>query len=304
MTIFSLTEDSKGKSLAIFYGDGDTDCISETHPSFQNIIDLWFSGDATDDSVHELADILKTVAKRMMSLSERVSVLGKKLLFDGDELRGELADVLLELVSNGLEADYSPLVNFLEKAQTNPSLKSLDDLYRWIANGDLALDPDGDIVAYKTVMLLNGEPVSVSAEGSAFVDGVEITGHIPNPVGAVITMPRSEVDANEFEHCSYGLHAGTHAYATEFATWQARQGIETVMILVKFNPRDVVTVPTDFTSSKLRVSRYVVMNVIGDRMESKIFTPRAEDTRDEKGRFTKESAVKAKRDSKGRFIKA
>jgi hypothetical protein len=275
--MFSLTEDAKGKSLALFYADGDSETIPETHVSFQPIIDLLFSGKATDEQVRDLTGVLETVARKMSALSERVSVDGKTVYFDGDPLAGELSEVIKSLFAEG-NTNFKPLVNFLEKAKTNPSQQSVDDLYRWIRKGDLVIDADGDIIAYKGVGKdANGVSQSIH-KGTAFVNGVEHTGHIPNAPGTVISMPRSEVDPNQMVGCSTGLHAGTYDYAMEFLRWNS----ETRLILVKINPRDVVSVPTDEQDRKMRVSRYSVLQQIEARLESAIYQPAlGEDEEDE-----------------------
>lgn len=268
--MFSLTEDSRGQSISIFYSDGESETIPETHVSFKAIIEKLISGKATDESIRDLTGVLKTVAKKMSALSERVSVDGKEVYFDGDPLRGEIADLIKKMFEEGRALDFKPLVNFLEKAKTNPSLKSVDDLYRWISNGDLVIDPDGDIVAYKGVRV-NADGVSESIHaGKAFVNGEEITGYIPNKPGTVISMARSEVNDNEFAHCSYGLHAGTYAYADTFRTWG---NFDSRMILVKINPRDVVSVPNDHSSAKMRVARYTVLSEINERLTEAVYQP-------------------------------
>lgn len=337
MTTFSLSEDSKGKSLAIFFDNGDSETIPESHVSFKAILEHWLSGTVVDEEIRELVDVLNTVARKMASLSERVSVDGKDVYFDGDPLRGELMDVIKSLFEQGRALDFKPLVNFLEKAKTNPSLKSVDDLYRWIKNGDLVIDPDGDIIAYKAVEI-NSEGVSVSIHsGKAFVNGEEVEGQIPNVPGTVISMARSEVDDNQGVACSTGLHAGTHKYTQ----WFGGSGNGNRTILVKINPRDVVSVPNDSSAQKLRVSRYVVLSeIVEKRLDTHVFNsgvsdspdededydeeeedyyyddeeeyeddyeeeeeeaPVADSYRDQYGRFIK--GTSAPRDSKGRFLK-
>jgi hypothetical protein len=179
-------------------------------------------------------------------------------------------------------------VNFLEKAKQNPSQKSVDDLYRWIKNGDLVIDPDGDIIAYKGVGKdKNGNSQSIHT-GSAFVDGVEFHGHIPNRPGTVVSMPRSEVDPNEMVGCSTGLHAGTHDYALKYLGWQR----ESRMILVKINPRDVVSVPTDEQDKKMRVSRYTVLSAIDlpDRLQTALYQhDLQEETLDDEDEYDEEN---------------
>lgn len=280
MTMFSLTEDYKGKSLALFYADGDSETIPETHVSFQPIIDLLLSGSATDEDVRDLTKVLETVARKMSALSERVSIDGTEVYFDGDPLAGELTEVIKGLFAEG-NTNFRPLVNFLEKCKQNPSHQSIDDLYRWIKKGDLVIDPDGDIIAYKGVGKdKNGVSQSIH-KGNAFVDGVEFHGHIPNAPGSVVSMARSLVVDDPHIGCSIGLHAGTHDYAMTFLTWNN----ETRMILVKINPRDVVSVPVDEQDRKMRVARYTVLTEIEARLKTAYFQPELEEDETEEDYF-------------------
>jgi hypothetical protein len=63
-------------------------------------------------------------------------------------------------------------------------------------------------------------------------------------------MPRSSVDDDFRNHCSYGFHVGTLEYATK---WGPR------CVLVKVDPADVVSVPSSCECQKLRTSRYTVV---------------------------------------------
>lgn len=304
MTDYSLTEDSKGKSLAIFYDDGDTVTIPDTHANFDKLVDLFRQGDADDETVQSLANVLQDLGKRMSKISDRVSVTTYGVLFDGDPIRGELSDVILDLYKDNDESRFKALVNFLEKARTNPSNRSVDDLYKWITNGDLAITPEGDFVAYKGVTL-DGEGKAVSVyTGKAIVDGIEHNGHIPNPDGAIVEMARSSVNDNSSIGCAVGLHAGTYSYATGWS-----QG---ALLLVKINPRDVVSVPDDSSFQKLRVSRYTVLSHIVDRLESRVYNPEeapvTEEDEEELDEEPKQEYVKPKshkpiRDAFGRFMK-
>jgi hypothetical protein len=260
--MFSMAGTSPDRTLSIIYGTGDTATVPETHGRFDELVTLLLSG-AEDGEVSDLVDVMLAVTKRLEQLSERVSIRGRSVFFDGDQLRGELSDVLVELFEAGNPESLRPVVNFLEKAATNPSGKSIDDLYRWITKGDLIIHEDGDFLAYKgTRTGLDGLRTSIST-GTAFVNGEEFKGYIPNPDGAVVTMPRSDVDDDEQTACSTGLHAGTASYAFRFAYDDT--------ILVKINPRDVVSVPTDSSDQKLRVCRYVVHEVVEARQESRLW---------------------------------
>jgi hypothetical protein len=100
----------------------------------------------------------------------------------------------------------------------------------------MPIDPDGDFYAYKAVK-------------EDFTD--KHTGKIDNSVGQVVTVRRNMVDDNPDNACSYGLHAGSFNYVRGFA--QLGDNI----IIVKINPKDVVSVPNHNTT-KLRCCRYEV----------------------------------------------
>jgi hypothetical protein len=260
MAVFSLSGDDKGKTLAIIFNDGTTEIVSDSHVSFKALLAAFLEGGAEEDKIRELTQVIETTQKKMTELSERVSVLDDKILFDGDEINGHLMEVIKSLFESGEELTLKPLVAFLEKASSNPSIDSIDDLYRWITNGDLVIDADGDFIAYKGVdEQADGVRLSIHS-GKAFVDGTEVVGRIPYAQGSTVTMPRSEVNSDRRHGCSTGLHAGTHRYASGYGNKQ---------ILVKVNPRDVVAVPEDSSSQKLRVCRLIVLQDNEYRLETR-----------------------------------
>jgi hypothetical protein len=66
-------------------------------------------------------------------------------------------------------------------------------------------------------------------------------------------MPRNKVDDNKEVGCSYGFHAGTLEYASDFASDFDK------LVLVEIDPADVVSIPTDCNFQKLRTCRYKVV---------------------------------------------
>lgn len=255
---YNLVGDSKGQTLTIIYSNGSIQPISSSHAEFTRILGYLVdtpNADIDEDRLRKMTDIAEAVTNRLTSLSERVAVRGGKVLFDGDEVGSAIADHILRLLQEDDEDGWRPLVNFLEKVATNPDEESRASLYSWLSANKFTLTTDGDFVAYKGVQIIDGVSHSIN-RGTAFVDGVEYTGYIPNPLGATVTMPRASVQIDRSVGCSTGLHAGTYEYAKDFS----RARVVTVLI----NPRDVVSVPTDCYSQKLRVSRYVVSEETDD----------------------------------------
>lgn len=248
MAQYHITSSDEGISSAfIVFADGTATVVPHTHPGYAQIVEALLADSSDEDRIRRLADV-KTGVKAYLSLSERVTMRGKKVYFDGDRVRGPIVKHIIRMMR-----DDSPhagaLVQFLEKVSQNPSAYARDVLYNWLDARHFTITPDGDFIAYKGV---TGEGLSIIA-GTARVDGVEVVGQIPNEVGSVVTMPRSTVDDGHHIACSTGLHVGTYDFAHDFS--QGR------VVTVKVNPRDVVSVPSDSGWQKMRVCRYLVLEV-------------------------------------------
>ena len=246
---FSLVRisETSEQNLTVFY-NGEMYVAAETHANFQRILEGVQNG---DESAIELFDVSRTAQKRFDRLSERVTIASGKIYFDGEPVDNALTQQVVRFVDDGVE-DFAPLVAFFEKVQTNPNSHSQEQLYRWLADRNITITNEGNFIAYKGVKVVDGEYFSIS-HGKAISNDVEYDGAIPNPLGAIVTMPRGDVQHDPSVGCHTGLHAGTWNYASDFA-----QG---AVLTVEINPRDVVSVPTDCSDQKLRVCRYVVKDV-------------------------------------------
>lgn len=230
---------------------GEAPLVAGTgHPNLDAILEGVVAG---DDSVIDLFDVAATVASKFESLSERVSVAHNRLYFDGEEQDNALANQVVRFISEGVE-DYKPLVKFFENVQTNPNEHSRTQLYDWLNAHDFTITDEGLIVGYKGVRSSDGENFESVFSGRALVNGEVKEGHIPQKVGDVVTMPRSEVMHDPAAACHAGLHVGTFNYASDY-----NQG---AMLEVHVNPRDVVSVPTDASGEKVRVCRYTVVGTL------------------------------------------
>lgn len=263
MTQYKLSSDAKGQSLIVVYDEEDPVTVPGTHPKFDEILGLLRTGNAGDEEVRDLVNLMYAVGRKLSSITERISMTAYGVFFDGDPLRSELAEIISDMADEGRTKDLSAVAMFLENAAANQSMESIDMMYRWITNGDLVLTSKGTFLAYKGTALDGGGNVTSISTGTALVDGVEYAGRIPNPIGAVITMPRSNVTDDSAVGCGPGLHAGTYSYASSFGHRGAP------LLRVEINPRDVVSVPSDSSFQKLRVSRYKVIDHVDRRTESR-----------------------------------
>lgn len=268
MLQYSKFQNGDGSSNVTLFLNDQTYVATNQHPNWQSIVDGLQNDDA---SVAELFDVANTVAKRFNLLTDRISVANGRVYLDGDEVNNALTQQIVRFVDAGVE-DWQPLVEFYDRLATNPNQESVEQLYRWLEAHDFTITSDGKFIGYKGVMReADGNLVSRNT-GRAIVNGEVKEGRIPNNIGDVVEMPRSEVTFDPSNGCSTGLHVGTWDYAS---TW----GDGTVLeVLV--DPRDVVSVPTDCGSAKLRTCRYTVINVLTKAIQDVVTDSFDEDDED------------------------
>lgn len=238
-------------NVVAFFPDRPNDPIKQAdskHPHFKAIVEGLRN---EDDSVYELFDVRGGLASRLTKLSERISFDGENILFDGDVTQTPLSEHLLRCLEAGV-TNYQPVLRFWEKVAQNPDARSREQLFTWLQSHDFTITEDGDILGYKGVSRKGDGYTSVNTSGTAFVDGVKHSGAIPNVVGAVVTMPRSEVNSDPNVGCHKGLHVGDWSYASGFGS---------AVLEVHVNPRDVVSIPNDSSYRKMRCCRYKVIKV-------------------------------------------
>ena len=203
------------------------------HVNYKMILDNLPS--ATEDELVDLVDIQKCVS---VYSNGTVEVKDGKVLYLGEEVNGGISKRILEFMSKGLP--FEPLVNFLKNVMLNPSYQSQKELYDFLEHKHLPITEDGCFLAYKAVR-------------SDFKDKYSNT--IDNSVGKVVEMVRAKVDDNRAMGCSAGLHVGALDYVTGYGSLESND----VIVIVKINPKDAVSVPSDSSYEKLRTCKYEVV---------------------------------------------
>lgn len=183
------------------------------------------------------------------------------LYFENEPVHGAVADAVVAYYRQG-NSNLVPLLRFLAKLLENPNPHSREHLYEWMGHLSFNIAEDGDIIAYKGVMRDNEHGyVSSYSVGTAKVNGQwHKHTQIPNPIGGIVEMDRAQVTFDPTVGCSHGLHVGTVSYAVNYGN---------VLLEVKVNPRDVVSVPSEHLHKKLRVCRY---QVVAERTEAEART--------------------------------
>jgi hypothetical protein len=221
-----------GDNITVIADGNQYNAIRGQNPNFDKILDAIRNSEW--EGITKLFDIKKDVVE---SLSGLVEIVNGTLYFDGSPIHNVLADRILDMVEYDLP--IKSLVKFLENLMRNPSRTSVQELYLFLESGNLPVTEDGCFLAYKKVR-------------NDFKD--IHSGTFDNSVGKVVEVPRNSVDDERNNTCSYGLHFCSKDYLPAFGSQRSDR-----VVIVKINPADVVSIPSDYNNTKGRCCRYEVI---------------------------------------------
>lgn len=236
--------------------------------------------DALDVS-RELADVILAAADLAGQVSEKFEKLdlldgrltrkGTRVFLDHDPIDPVLEKEIVKALDENDDKTWQALAAFIDRLYRNTTQYVRDQLFTWLEAAfrdddthGFQILPDGRFVGYKGCEYDDAGNVVSRNQGYAISDDVEYHGHIPNPKGAVVEMPRSMVQDDPATGCSTGLHVGTWGYAKGFSGG--------VILTVAVDPADVVSIPLDCHAQKLRCCRYEVIDAV-DAPVSTIMDP-------------------------------
>ncbi len=254
---FHASVSSEGERVITIIHEGKIQHVPKDHPNFVRILDALM----TDQDPFPFFNITAAIA----GIDTRLKVHDDTVIFEGKPVHAEVVGAIERYRLEG--RDMTGIVKFLERLEKNPSEHARQQLFDWVRTSGLIINADGMFIGWKGV---RDDGTSVTA-GSASIDGVRITGNIPNRVGTTITMPREEVDARGENACSFGLHVGSKKYAGNFGP---------LLLEALIDPADVVSVPHSGVD-KLRCCRYKVLAVHDPRKDAHRHEPAATWSSDE-----------------------
>ena len=166
-----------------------------------------------------------------------VKVSKEGIYLNNLHLQDQLADWIVENIDS-ISPDSS-YIRFLDNLAQNPDQRMQEQLYGFLKHTDVKINEDGMVLAYKAV-------------SHNFKDIHSNT--FDNSVGAVVEMPRDEVDDDPENTCSRGLHVAAASYIPQYGRKEYQHRVVQVLI----NPKDFVSIPVDYNFAKARVCRYTV----------------------------------------------
>ena len=214
---------------------GVPETLDKTNRNFDKVVEC-LKSKCPDEEIIELINLGKYIETKSDGL---ITVQGGEVFYDGTVVNNYLTESILKMLNDGFDID--PFIKFMSNLMENPSFRAVEELYGFLENSKLPITEDGHFLAYKMVSK----------------DFKDIhTGTFDNSVGSVCSMSRNKVNDNKNETCSTGLHFAAYSYASTFGSGN--------LVLLKINPRDVVSIPVDYNNAKGRCCRYEVIQVIED----------------------------------------
>lgn len=270
--------------------------ISNTHITYAKVLEAIRKQDW--NAVREVIE----PAKMIVQFSKgHVTIKDDCLFWQGAPLHNALATRTIQMLQEGFNIE--PMVAFMENLMKNPSHRSVTELYGFLEKNNLPITPDGHFLAFKRVR----------------ADYLDVhSGTMANSIGKIVEMPRNQVNDNKDETCSAGLHFCSKDYLAHFGG--AR------IVIVKINPADVVSIPSDYNDAKGRACKYEVVGELEDVSDLGIdntfeasvdsrwshrpdhFVDEGDETGDETGDEDWDNinslpiGMPQRRDSKGRFL--
>ena len=165
----------------------------------------------------------------------KIEFRNRQFYFQGKQLHNSLTDRIIRMMDQGFEVDA--MIKFLENLMQNPEERAVNELYGFLSGNNLPITEDGHFLAYKRVRDNYTDWYSSSVD---------------NSVGNIVEMDRRGVNNDPTMTCSAGLHFCSLEYLRNFTGPR--------LMLLKINPKDVVSIPVDYNGSKGRCCRYEVID--------------------------------------------
>lgn len=235
--------------------------VSKSHIAYNKLLNAIKAGDW--ETVQDIIEPKKAVINFGQG---NIEIEGDKIFWKGREMHNALTKRMVAMIQEDFPVE--PLVAFMENLMENPSKRAVNELYGFLEKNTLPITSDGCFLAYKKVRadyldchsgtVLNKPAAYMTDEDTAALEEAvgknsEVTVAVEDGV-TVVSMERNLVDDDQNRTCSTGLHFCSKDYLSVF-------GGERIVIL-KINPRDVVSIPNDYNDSKGRCARYEIVDEI------------------------------------------
>ena len=244
--MFPFTITNSSVSVVV---DGKSHTVQDGAPNFHSLRGALLSGN--EEAVRNNLSAAKSVESWS---NGKFSVKDDGVYYEGRALPADLSERITSMASRG--EDPMVFFRFWERLKSNPSHRSVSQLFTFLNNQGIPFTKDGTFLAYKSIR-------------SDWLD--HHSGTIRNEVGKTISMARHQISDDPQHACHEGLHVGALEYAISFG------GEDRKIVICEVDPRDVVCVPYDSSHQKMRVCEYKIVGMYGSPLPSTTYEEDCED---------------------------
>ena len=184
---------------------------------------------------------LEKKTKGVLKIKDTGEVLLKNKL-----INPVIANIGKDLLEKGYPLE--PLIALDNNINNSKNEWVKEQLIRFLKSNKSPITEDGCFIGYKGVLELEGHLYDCYSS------------KILNDIGRTVSMPYSNVIADPHQNCCAGLHVAAYDYV--FSCYPNK-----THIIVKVNPKDVVSVPYDYENQKIRVCKYKVLGLLKDNQK-------------------------------------
>lgn len=225
--------------ITVIFSNGESAVWSANHPDFKDVealceLNAW-------SEIQVLHNAAKAVLQNNVTIEDNLmSVAGA--VIDLTTTGNPIFQFIELLRKKGVvDTEIERIKPFLQNMFENPFINAVTEIYDYCKAMDFEITDDGCFLAYKNVR---------SDLGSIYDNGK--TKHV---IGEYTEEKMYDTDREH--HCSAGLHFCSKGYLQHYP------GQTT--IIVKVNPKDVVSIPTDYQFMKGRCRKYMTVGILEDK---------------------------------------
>lgn len=229
-------------TITVYFSNGDVACWNKTNPIFEKICELAQKEDWLP------IEVLHQEAKTVMGKDVKIQGNDVTITHENREIKiadlEEAATPLMKFIKllkdkGVIDTEINRIRPFLQNMFENPYIDAVTEIYDYCTKMDFEITEDGCFLAYK----------NVNKDFSSIHDG----GLTKHKIGEYTTVETFCTDRTRT--CAEGLHFCSKGYLDVYSG--------EVTIIVKINPKDVVSIPIDYNFEKGRCCRYMMVGVLG-----------------------------------------
>lgn len=218
--------------------------IDSKNPLYAKVCDLCSQGlvEAAFNHIEGDVDVMEYIGKNL-TWAAGDTPEKDEMKYNGEPFESEAVRNRFRLCAeNNDVASMIIIERFVNKLMENPDEALRERICTIVGYGDVQFCEDGDLYMYKSV---DGD----------FKDNYTHT--LDNSPGAVVRMERSQIDPSPTATCCRGLHVCSLDYVHQMGGYSSS---DSKIIGVKLHPKNIVAVPRDYGSRKIRCCEYLSLD--------------------------------------------